>query len=93
MGVLNFIILPKSYFARDQLKHPIMLFRFGSYVLVGLGVAFLAAMVNEDAGTTLANSAWLLPTVTLAILMVLLVQYIRLPGEGGSGERLDSSDN
>lgn len=80
MGVLNFLTLRRECFTKKGLKHPGLIVRFSSYLVVGLGTALLAIMVNFSAGARLADSAWLLPTVTLAIIVVLLVQYLHLPG-------------
>ncbi|KAE9377366.1 hypothetical protein N431DRAFT_542699 [Stipitochalara longipes BDJ] len=79
MGVLNILTLPHSCFTRKALKHPGVWFRMGAFFIIGAPLAALAAIVNSDAAGNLIFTPWLLPVVVFCLLIVLVVQYIKLP--------------
>jgi len=79
MGVLNILTLPHSCFTKKAIRHPGVWVRMGAFFIVGAPLAAIAALVNLDAGANLVLSVWLLPLVVFCLLIVLVVQYIKLP--------------
>ena len=52
-------------------------FRLIITAIVGVALASLAALSATSTGQNFATSAWLLPTVALALAFVLLVNHIK----------------
>lgn len=86
MGVLNILTLPKDTFGKAGWKHPGVWGRMGVFFVVGSTIAGLAGLVNLDAGYNLSVSPWLLPVITLALAIVLGLQYVRWPKKKQAGE-------
>ncbi|TVY68728.1 hypothetical protein LSUE1_G006963 [Lachnellula suecica] len=79
MAVLHLItIRPFTFHGR--------LVRISSYFFFGLGICLLSAMTNFDAAGVLAVSPWVLPIVTIAVGLVLLLNHVRWP-KRGSGHK------
>jgi hypothetical protein len=89
MGVLNVLTLPKDSFSNAGWKHPGVWVRIGVFFVVGSTIAGLAGLVNLDAGYNLSVSPWLLPVITLALVIVLGMQYVRWPKKKQTGEEKD----
>jgi len=89
MGVLNVLTLPKASFSNAGWKHPGVWGRIGVFFVVGSTIAGLAGLVNLDAGYNLSVSPWLLPVITLALVIVLGMQYVRWPKKKQTGEEKD----
>ena len=89
MGVLNVLTLPKDSFSNAGWKHPGVWGRIGVFFVVGSTIAGLAGLVNLDAGYNLSVSPWLLPVITLALVIVLGMQYVRWPKKKQTGEEKD----
>jgi hypothetical protein len=89
MGVLNILTLPKDSFSKAGWKHPGVWGRIGVFFVVGSTLAGLAGLVNLDAGDTLSYGPWLLPVITLALVIVLGMQYMRWPKKKQRSEEKD----
>jgi hypothetical protein len=88
MGVLNMFTLPKIMFTKAGLKQPGVWGKIGIFFVVGGGIAGLAGLVGTDAGYNLSSGPWLLPVVSLGLVIVLGVQYVRWPRKTQLSEEL-----
>ena len=89
MGLLNILTLPKDSFSKAGWKHPGVWGRMGIFFGVGSTIAGLAGLVNMEAGYNLSVSPWLLPAITLALAIVLGMQYVRWPNKKQEGKEKD----
>jgi len=53
------------------------IFRLTFNTLVGVLLCVMAAMVNTTAGANYAQSSWILPTVAIALFVVLIMAHVK----------------
>lgn len=88
MAMLNLLTLSKTTFTKAGWKCTGTWGRIGIFFIIGNGLVAVAGIVDTDLGKNLGSgSPWLLPIVTLGLVVVLGVQYVRWPQKWQLGKK------
>ncbi|KAH6668806.1 bacterial low temperature requirement A protein-domain-containing protein [Halenospora varia] len=80
LGVLDILTLPRHHFTKSIWRNIGIVVSTAAYFVIGIALMALSSLADTDAGDNWGATPWILVVPAFAIIIVVVMRYMMMPG-------------